>query len=242
MIFDLGRNKMKFSNYFCLVAFVWSIASPANAQDLGGLFKQLEDTLNSANQGQTNQSSNSSGSGATGGLGGLLNSLQQMDQSSSGSNAEPNSGAKEIATSNKTINFICKRQALPDIYKKLAKPNLKNLEQSFGKSASQIASIISTDTPPSLGLLSINAMCAANWVMVPVQAEYYALEGFSMLMNSIKMIQRRINRNLKIFGIAMTMVDARSKLSRHVCDEVNKKMPNKLFKTTIRHKSTCQKK
>ena len=90
------------------------------------------------------------------------------------------------------------------------------------------------DTPPSLGLLSINAMCAANWVMVPVQAEYYALEGFSMLMNSIKMIQRRINRNLKIFGIAMTMVDARSKLSRHVCDEVNKKMPNKLFKTTIR--------
>jgi len=90
------------------------------------------------------------------------------------------------------------------------------------------------DTPPSLGLLSINAMCAANWVMVPVQAEYYALEGFSMLMNSIKMIQRRINRNLKIFGIAMTMVDARSKLSRHVCDEVNRKMPNKLFKTTIR--------
>jgi len=46
------------------------------------------------------------------------------------------------------------------------------------------------DTPPSLGLLSINAMCAANWVMVPVQAEYYALEGFSMLMNSIKMIQK----------------------------------------------------
>ena len=77
-------------------------------------------------------------------------------------------------------------------------------------------------------------MCAANWVMVPVQAEYYALEGFSMLMNSIKMIQRRINRNLKIFGIAMTMVDARSKLSRHVCDEVNRKMPNKLFKTTVR--------
>jgi|TARA_B100001564_G_scaffold294624_1_gene259504 chromosome partitioning protein len=77
-------------------------------------------------------------------------------------------------------------------------------------------------------------MCAANWVMVPVQAEYYALEGFSMLMNSIKMIQRRINRNLKIFGVAMTMVDARSKLSRHVCDQVNTKMPKKLFKTTIR--------
>ena len=90
------------------------------------------------------------------------------------------------------------------------------------------------DTPPSLGLLSINAMCAANWVMVPVQAEYYALEGFSMLMNSIKMIQKRINRNLKIFGVAMTMVDARSKLSRHVCTEVSRKIPNKVFNTTIR--------
>jgi chromosome partitioning protein len=90
------------------------------------------------------------------------------------------------------------------------------------------------DTPPSLGLLSINAMCAANWVFVPVQAEYYALEGFSMLMNSIKMIQRRINKNLKIFGVVMTMVDPRSKLSRFVCDQVSTKMPNKVFNTTIR--------
>ena len=135
------------------MAFLWLLALPANAQDLGGLFKQLEDTLNSANQGQTNQPSNSSGSGTTGGLGGLLNSLQKLDQSSSGSNAASSSGAEEIATSNKTINFICKRQALPDIYKKLAKSNLKNLEQSFGRSASQIASIVSTDTLPSLSIV-----------------------------------------------------------------------------------------
>jgi chromosome partitioning protein len=83
-------------------------------------------------------------------------------------------------------------------------------------------------------LLSINALSAANWVMVPVQAEYYSLEGFSMLMNSVKMIQRRINRNLKIFGVVMTMVDARSKLSRHVCDQVALSIPNKLFSTSIR--------
>ena len=70
--------------------------------------------------------------------------------------------------------------------------------------------------------------------MVPVQAEYYSLEGFSMLMNSVKMIQRRINRNLKIFGVVMTMVDARSKLSRHVCDRVALSIPNKLFSTSIR--------
>ncbi len=90
------------------------------------------------------------------------------------------------------------------------------------------------DTPPSLGLLSINALCAANWVLIPVQAEYYALEGFSMLMNSVKMIQKRINRNLKIFGVALTMVDQRSKLSMHVCDEVMSKIPSKVFKTPIR--------
>tara|TARA_B100001142_G_scaffold239536_1_gene238281 strand:- start:524 stop:1486 length:963 start_codon:yes stop_codon:yes gene_type:complete len=90
------------------------------------------------------------------------------------------------------------------------------------------------DTPPSLGLLSINALSAANWVLIPVQAEYYALEGFSMLMNSIKMIQKRINRNLKVFGVVMTMVDVRSKLSRHVCEEVNEKIPRKIFKTMVR--------
>jgi len=90
------------------------------------------------------------------------------------------------------------------------------------------------DTPPSLGLLSINALSAANWVVAPVQAEYYSLEGFSMLMNSIQMIQRRINRNLKFFGVVMTMVDTRSKLSRHVVDQVTLKMPNTLFNTSIR--------
>ena len=89
------------------------------------------------------------------------------------------------------------------------------------------------DTPPSLGLLSINALCAANWVFIPVQAEYYALEGFSMLMNSVKMIQKRINRNLKIFGVAMTMVDQRSKLSLHVCNEVQSKIPKNLLGTFV---------
>ncbi len=90
------------------------------------------------------------------------------------------------------------------------------------------------DTPPSLGLLSINALSAANWVLIPVQAEFYALEGLSMLLNSVKMIQRRINSNLKLFGVIMTMVDARSKLSRHVCEEVAQKLPQRLFQTTVR--------
>ena len=89
------------------------------------------------------------------------------------------------------------------------------------------------DTPPSLGLLTINALAAARWVVVPVQAEFYALEGMSLLMNSIKLVQRRINPNLKLLGIVMTMVLPKSKLSISVCNEVNKHFERQVFKTMI---------
>jgi chromosome partitioning protein len=89
------------------------------------------------------------------------------------------------------------------------------------------------DTPPSLGLLTINALAAARWVIVPVQAEFYALEGMSLLMNSIKLVQRRINPHLKLLGIVMTMVLAKSKLSISVCNEVNKHFERQVFKTMI---------
>ncbi|MEE3083820.1 MAG: AAA family ATPase [Candidatus Thermoplasmatota archaeon] len=88
------------------------------------------------------------------------------------------------------------------------------------------------DTAPSLGLLTINAFAAANWVLIPVQTEYYALEGMSQLMNSIKMIQKRINPNLKLFGIALTMYQ-KSKLCNTVVDEVRKYFSTQVFKTVI---------
>jgi len=88
------------------------------------------------------------------------------------------------------------------------------------------------DCPPSLGLLTINAMAAANWMMIPVQTEYYALEGMSQLMNSIKMIQKRINPNLKLFGIALTMYQ-KSKLCNTVVDEVRKYFGRQVFQTVI---------
>lgn len=88
------------------------------------------------------------------------------------------------------------------------------------------------DTPPSLGLLTINALAAANWVLIPVQTEYYALEGMSQLMNSIKLVQRRINPNLKLFGMALTMYQ-KSKLCSLVEDEVRRHFPTQVFKTVI---------
>ena len=93
--------------------------------------------------------------------------------------------------------------------------------------------IILIDCPPALGLLTINALTAANWVLIPVQTEYYALEGMSSLMNSIKLVQRRINPNLKLFGIALTMYDARTGLSKFVADEVRKYFEDQVFHTMV---------
>ena len=89
------------------------------------------------------------------------------------------------------------------------------------------------DTPPSLGLLTINALAAANWTLIPMQAEYYALEGMSLLMNTVKLVQRRINPHLKVFGIVMTMVIKNSRLCQMVCDEVRHHFPQQVFNTII---------
>ncbi|HJL59352.1 MAG TPA: AAA family ATPase [Candidatus Thalassarchaeaceae archaeon] len=88
------------------------------------------------------------------------------------------------------------------------------------------------DTPPSLGLLTINALAASNWVLIPVQTEWYALEGMSQLMNSIKLIQRRINPHLKLFGIALTMYQ-RSNLGNTVSKEVRQHFEKQVFSTAI---------
>ena len=105
------------------------------------------------------------------------------------------------------------------------------LKEGLGPAYDEFDYII-IDTPPSLGLLTINALAAANWVLIPVQTEYYALEGMSQLMNSIKMVQKRINPNLKLFGIALTMYQ-KSKLCNTVVDEVNNAFPTQVFNTVI---------
>jgi chromosome partitioning protein len=89
------------------------------------------------------------------------------------------------------------------------------------------------DCPPSLGLLTLNALTAADGVIIPIQCEYYALEGLGQLMNTIKLIQKHLNTNLFIRGIVLTMFDARTNLSIQVVDEVKQHFPNKVFSTII---------
>lgn len=89
------------------------------------------------------------------------------------------------------------------------------------------------DCPPSLGLLTINALTAANSVFIPVQAEYYALEGLSQLLNTIQAVKGSTNPNLELLGIALTMFDKRNSLSEQVQTEVENYFGDKLFKTVI---------
>lgn len=89
------------------------------------------------------------------------------------------------------------------------------------------------DCPPSLGLLTINALTAAGSVLIPIQCEFYALEGVTMLMNTIQLVQRNLNPALKLEGVLMTMFDARTNLAEDVVTEVKKYFSAKMYETII---------
>lgn len=89
------------------------------------------------------------------------------------------------------------------------------------------------DCPPSLGLLTINALTAANSVLIPIQCEFYALEGLSQLMNTIALVQKNLNPPLTLEGVVLTMFDARTNLSIQVVDEVKNHLRHKVYQTII---------
>jgi chromosome partitioning protein len=89
------------------------------------------------------------------------------------------------------------------------------------------------DCPPSLGLLTLNALVAADSVLIPVQCEYFALEGLGQLLNTVTMVQRELNPSLAIEGVLMTMYDSRLRLSNQIVEEVRKFFGDKLYKTFI---------
>ena len=93
--------------------------------------------------------------------------------------------------------------------------------------------VIFIDCPPSLELLTLNALCASDGILIPVQCEYYALEGLSDLMNTLRMVKRKMNPRLEIFGVALTMFDGRTNFSTQVAQEVRKHFPGKVFNTVV---------
>ena len=89
------------------------------------------------------------------------------------------------------------------------------------------------DCPPSLGLLTLNALTAADTLLVPIQCEYYALEGLSQLMNTVKLVRMHLNPELDVEGVVLTMYDARTNLSVQVVEEVRQHFPEKVYDTLV---------
>ena len=96
-----------------------------------------------------------------------------------------------------------------------------------------IYDVILIDCPPSLEMLTLNGLAAADSILIPVQCEYYALEGLSDLMSTLRMVKRRIHPSLEIFGVALTMFDGRTNFSTQVAQEVRRHFPGKVFASVI---------
>lgn len=114
--------------------------------------------------------------------------------------------------------------------------NTQHRERQLGNALEKLRDeydVIFIDCPPSLELLTLNGLCAAEGILVPVQCEYYALEGLSDLMATLRMVKRRMNPRLEIFGVALTMFDGRTNFSTQVAQEVRRHFPGKVFGTVI---------
>ncbi len=113
---------------------------------------------------------------------------------------------------------------------------LKNREKRLREKLAAIVNeydFIMIDCPPSLGLLTINALSAANSVIIPIQSEYFAMEGLSQLMNTIKLVVKHLNPELKIDGVVVTMYDGRALVSKQISAEIHKFFGKKMFNTVI---------
>jgi len=108
----------------------------------------------------------------------------------------------------------------------------KVLQNAFA-SLRQPYEYIFIDCPPSLGLLTLNALTAADSVLIPIQCEYYALEGLSQLLNTVRLVQKHLNTRLEIEGVLLTMFDGRLNLSRQVAEDVKKYFGDKVYKSVI---------
>lgn len=137
------------------------------------------------------------------------------------------SGRKNLSVCPANIDLVGAELELKDM---LSRENiLKRALQTVDKQYD----FVIIDCPPSLGLITLNALTAANGVIVPIQSEYYALEGLTQLMDTITIVKKHLNPGLDIFGVLVTMFDSRTQLSHQVTSEVTKYFGDKIFKAIV---------
>src|SRR4028119_1281591 len=144
--------------------------------------------------------------------------------------------AKDIIISSDLDNLDLLTSHIDLVGAEIEMINLKNREEKMKEALKDIKDnydFIIVDCSPSLGLITINSLTASDSVIIPVQCEYFALEGLGKLLNTIKIIQSRLNTNLEIEGILLTMYDLRVRLSNQVVDEVNAHFQQMVFDTII---------
>lgn len=142
-------------------------------------------------------------------------------------------GSAVIPTSTKGLFLIPTTPHLANTEVEMAKMNKKFVRLKQGLSENNDYDFIIIDSPPSLSLLTVNALIAAQYVLLPVQAEFYALEGLGQLLETMKLVQKGMNPTLELLGVLVTMHDKRTTLSNQVHDEIKKYFPGKVLKTTI---------
>ncbi len=162
------------------------------------------------------------------------------------SQAEEGKDLFDVFMGNITLESIIQETAIKNLYVAPASRDLVSLEIEVGKKPGRELILkeelkdirynydyIVVDCPPSSGLLTLNAMGAAKYVLIPLQTEYYALEGISALMNTIQFVQATYNPELEVLGVFSTMFDSRTKLSFQVEDEAKSFFGDKMFSTRV---------
>jgi chromosome partitioning protein len=138
-----------------------------------------------------------------------------------------------MLTEHKNLSIAPATSVLANTEVELAQANRRftRLKNAIGTISGYDYIII--DSPPSLSLLTVNGLIAARYVLLPVQAEFYALEGLGQLLETMKLVRKSMNPTLDLLGVLPTMVDGRTTLSGQVHEEIKKHFPGKVFKTTI---------
>jgi chromosome partitioning protein len=178
-------------------------------------------------------------SNATTGLGIDKNAIEMSmyDVITTGEESEPRVSIQEIIVKSEKMTFLHVAPSTPDLAgAEIELVNTMARERRLDKALQAVRNeydYIVIDSPPSLGLLTVNVLTAANSVLIPIQCEYYALEGLAELLNTVRLVQKNLNSKLVIEGALLTMYDSRLNLSKQVAEDVRSCFSGRVFEVVI---------